>query len=140
MIAPVVFMFQILVSGSLYSNHIIVKLVSQNIRFKQVYTSLLQILSQYTLHKVKQNYNLPDEYLVQQHHTSVADGSHLLPPKMEMIVHEERIPNDMDSLIDFDEPFEVESLRRRREQPKERSLVNRKHRLDAYKLYYPGYM
>ena len=147
MIASIIFLFQILVSGTMFGNHLTVKLASQNIKLKQVYYSMLRIVSRLTLHKVRSNYRLPVSF-VDSHERSLAiverdNGmKHLIPNDAQMLIHEEQVPNDMEAWVQFDEPLLEQTMHKRREQiqSRTRAIVNRRHRIDQYKLYYPGYM
>jgi hypothetical protein len=56
-------------------------------------------------------------------------------------IRQERIP--LETIYEYnnsDDPFDVQVTRKRVEQTTHREIVNRRHRLDHYKLYYPGYM
>ncbi len=152
MIAPVIFLFQILVSGTMFSNHLTIRLAARNIRLRQVYYALLRIVSKWTLHKVRSNYRLPrsfvqshDRFLMLEDNRNQSQSSniaHLIPDATQLMVHEEEVPNqDLESWSRHftsanggaDDPL----LHTR---SSTRTIVNRKHRLDQYKLYYPGYM
>ncbi len=156
MIAPVIFLFQILVSGTMFSNHLTIRLASRNIRLRQVYYALLRIVSKWTLHKVRSNYRLPRSF-VQSHdrllmlgdnrNQSQSTMAHLIPDATQLMVHEEEVPNqDLESWSRHftsanggaDDP--LLHMRSNTSTTKTRTIVNRKHRLDQYKLYYPGYM
>lgn len=62
MIVPLVFMFQMLLGGSLYATQVFVQLSKGNVQFKKYYQLLLHLISQVSLQKVVTTHNLTADY------------------------------------------------------------------------------
>lgn len=127
MIVPLVFMFQILLSGSLYATQIFLQLSRGNVQFKNYYQLLLHLISQVTLQKVVTQHHLTADYFekfsmvqmpgysYQGKKCALIFRSHLL-----VVVHQEQIPF-------FPKPMQKST--------QQKELPVRPHRFDKYKLF-----
>ncbi len=66
MIVPLVFMFQILLGGSMYATQVFVQLSKGNVQFKKYYQLLLHLISQVSLQKVVTTHDLTSDYFDQK--------------------------------------------------------------------------
>ncbi|KAL0491350.1 hypothetical protein AKO1_009923 [Acrasis kona] len=123
MILPqILLLFQILLGGSMYATHTLVKMSAQSSSLRTLYNTIMRITSLISLQRVATTFELEDSYVDKI--KLIKNNNPLIRGRQIMFTQELTIPPST-----FKEEIDVQS----------RVVPVRKHRLDKFQLYYPGY-